>query len=74
MLKNCQLVFPHFSFGPPWETMKKKVVLLSSNFERLHEIINEAYAENFSCLSHWEPKKSRISENPVHNLTEYWRT
>ena len=29
MLKNCQnytLVFQHFSFGPPLETMKKKVV------------------------------------------------
>ena len=42
---------------------------MSSNFERLHEIINEAYAENFSCLSHWEPKKrhlwASISENPV---------
>ena len=24
---------------------------MSSNFERLHEIINEAYAENFSILS-----------------------
>ena len=42
---------------------------MNSNFERLHEIINEAYAENFSCLSHWEPKKchmwTSISENPV---------
>jgi hypothetical protein len=42
---------------------------MSSNFERLHEIINEAYAVNFSCLSHWEPKKCHmwesISENPV---------
>ena len=42
---------------------------MSSNFERLHEIINEAYAENFSCLYHWEPKKrnmwASISENPV---------
>ena len=42
---------------------------MSSNFERLHEIINEACAENFSCLSHWEPKKRHmwafISENAV---------
>ena len=42
---------------------------MSSNFERLHEIINEAYAENFSFLSHCEPKKchmwASISENPV---------
>ena len=42
---------------------------MSSNFERLHEIIYDAYAENFSCVSHWEPKKSHvwasISENPV---------
>ena len=27
---------------------------MSSNFERLQEIINTLYAENFSCLSHWE--------------------
>ena len=26
-------------------------------FERLHEIKKEAYAENLSCLSHWEPRK-----------------
>ena len=29
MLKNCQnytLVFQHFSFGPPLETMKKKLL------------------------------------------------
>ena len=42
---------------------------MSSNFERLHEIINDAYAENFSCPSHWEPKKchmwASISENPI---------
>ena len=42
---------------------------MSSNFERLHEIINDAYAENFSCLIHWEPKKihmwASISVNPV---------
>ena len=25
--------------------------------ERLHEIKKEAYAENLSCLSHWEPRK-----------------
>ena len=24
--------------------------------ERLHEIKKEAYAENLSCLSHWEPR------------------
>ena len=26
------------------------------NFERLHEIKKEAYAENLSCLSHWKPR------------------
>ena len=31
-------IFQHFSFCPPLETMKKKVVEISSNFERLHEI------------------------------------
>ena len=45
---------------------------MCSNFERLHEIINEAYAENSSCLSHWEPKKrhmwASISENPVFDI------
>ena len=48
-----------------WSPLWKKVVKRNSNFERLHE----AYAENFSCLSHWEHKKSHIpasiSENPV---------
>ena len=39
---------------------RKKVVLMSSNFDRLHEIKNEAHAENFSCLSHWESKKSSM--------------
>jgi hypothetical protein len=34
--------------------MKKKVVQISSNFERLHKNKKEAFAENFSCLSHWE--------------------
>ena len=65
MLKNRCIVlaiFQHFSFGSPFD---KKVVKTNSNFERLHE----AYAENFSCLSHWEHKKSHIpasiSENPV---------
>ena len=53
-------VFSIFPLVPPLETMEKKVVQTSSNFERLHEIINEAYAENFSCLSHWEPKKCHI--------------
>ena len=48
---NCQLVFQHFSFGPPLETLKKKVVEMSSNFERLHEIINQAHPESFIILS-----------------------
>ena len=29
---------------------------MSSNFERFHKIINQAYAENFSCLFHVEPR------------------
>ena len=33
---------------------------MSSNFVRLHGIINKAYAENFSFLSHWEPKKCHM--------------
>jgi hypothetical protein len=46
------------------ETMKKKVVQISSNFERLHKISKEAYAENFSCLSHWEVR----NPHPLYNL------
>jgi hypothetical protein len=34
--------------------MLSKVVQIISNFERLHKIKKEAFAENFSCLSHWE--------------------
>ena len=54
MLKNQYIVFTifqHFSFDPPLESMEKKIVKTSSNFERLHEIIIEAFAENFSNLS-----------------------
>ena len=71
MLKNCQnytLVFQHFSFGPPLGNYEKKVVWMSSNFERLHEIKNEAYAENFSCLSHWEVR----NPHPLYNLGTCW--
>ena len=35
---------------------------MSSNFERLHEIINQAYAENFSILT-------QKMENPLLNLS-----
>ena len=42
---------------------------MSSIFEGGHEIRNEAYAENLSFLSHWEPKRSHmwasISEKTV---------
>ena len=41
---------------------------MSSNFERLHEIINEAYAENFSCLSHWEVR----NPHPLSNSGSCW--
>jgi hypothetical protein len=44
--------------------MKKKVVQISSNFERLQKIKKEAYAENFSCLSHWEGR----NPHPLYNL------
>ena len=33
--------------------------------ERLHKIKKEAYAENFSCLSHWEPKKAPELSEPA---------
>ena len=49
---------------------------MSSNFERLHEIRNEAYAENFSMLSqkvanplfyvHTDLAKIRNTKFPVH--------
>ena len=48
--------FGFFSKGSPFETLKIKVVWMSSNFERFHEILNQANSENFSCLSHVEPK------------------
>ena len=43
--------FHHFSFGPPLKTVEKKVVEMSPNFDRLHEISNEAFSKNFSILS-----------------------
>ena len=50
---------PVYSFGnfstfflcSPLGNCEKKVVYMSSNFEMLHEIINQAYAENFSILT-----------------------
>ena len=59
-------IFQHFSFGPPLETMKKKVVYIRSNFERLHEIKKEAYTENFSCLLTYLIGKAEI---PIHHTT-----
>ena len=43
-------IFQHFSFGPPLETMKKELSKEASQNKK------EAYAENLSCLSHWEPR------------------
>ena len=34
----------------------------------LHEIISEAYAENLSCLSHWEVR----NPHPLYNLCTCW--
>ena len=53
MLKNqciVMAIFQHFSFGPPLETMKKELSKEASQNKK------EAYAENLSCLSHWEPR------------------
>ena len=47
----------------PHEAMKIKVVLMSSNFERLQKIINQAYAENFSCLFHVNPEICQDAPN-----------
>ena len=46
---------------------------MSSNFERVHEILNQANFENFSCLSNAEPKICQDSPNqrqddPVFSL------
>ena len=40
---------------------------MSSNFEKLHKIINEAYAGNFSCIS-LGSKKSPSTIQPVAKL------
>ena len=53
--------------------MKIKVVLMNSNFERVHEILNQANFENFSCLSNAEPKICQDAPNqgqddPVFSL------
>ena len=36
--------------------MKIEVVRMNSNFERFHEILNQANSENFSYLSHVKSK------------------
>ena len=39
---------------------------MSSNFERLHEIINQAYAENFSILT--QKMANPLLNPPLHFL------
>ena len=41
-----------FSLCLPPETKEIKVVQMSSNFERVQKVINQAYAENFT----WNPE------------------
>ena len=41
---------------------------MSSNFARLHKIINQAYAENYSCLFHvWSPEICQDAPNQVQD-------
>ena len=71
MLKNCRnytLVFELFSFSTLLETMNKKVVEKSWNFVRFQKIWYPAFAENFSCLSHWEV----WNPHPLSNLDLGW--
>ena len=58
MLKNQCIVlaiYQYFSFGPSLETMNKK-------------IINKEYAEDFSCLSHWEVR----NPHPLYKMGRCW--
>jgi hypothetical protein len=55
--------FSTFFLWSPFGNYEKKVVQMSSNFERLHKKKKEAYAENFSCLSHWEGR----NPHPLYN-------
>ena len=57
--KTIHCFFQHFSFGPPIGNHEKE----SSNFERLHEIIKEAYPESFNILS-WKPRKRDTFRHP----------
>ena len=50
-----------FSFGPPLETMEKKVVEKSWNFVRFQKILNPAFAENFKKIG-WKSKKAQSNE------------
>ena len=64
--KNQFIVLAGFldcSKGAPFENMKIKVVRMISNFERLHEILNQENSENFSFLSHVEPKFHQNAPN-----------
>jgi hypothetical protein len=65
MLKNCQnytLVFEFFSFCPPLKLCKKE--LSKRTFLRFQKILNPAFVENFSRLSHWKVK----NHHPLNNL------
>ena len=53
-----------FSNSRSFEKMKIKVVWMSSNFERFHEILNQANSENTSCLSHVELQNLPGSSKP----------
>ena len=49
--------------------MKKKLSIISSNFERLHEIKKEADAENFSPIHYtiWADVEQALL-SPSHNI------
>ena len=61
-----------FSLWSPHETKKIKVVQMSSNFERVHKVINQAYAENFM----WNPKTCQDAcpvAKMIWSFLSYWK-
>ena len=46
---------------------------MNSNFERFPEILNQANSENFSCLSHVEPKNLPRCPKPGAKCMNIWK-
>ena len=61
--------FDFFSFSPPYEMKNIKVFWMSSNLVRFQKISNQAFAENFTCLSFSKNIESSLLSLSVFPIT-----